>query len=290
VRLPSIDVALVQALVADQFPRWADLPVRPVDVGGVDNRTFRLGAELSVRLPSAPGYRFQVDKEQRWLPDLAPQLPLPIPVPVAKGAPGRGYPFGWSVYRWLPGEPANVAAPRDLTRFANAVAGFLAALHRVDATGGPAAGPDNFFRGGALSAYDEETRRAIEVLGGEVDQAAVTRMWETALSTAWTGDPVWVHGDIAVGNLLVIDGALAAVIDFGSSAVGDPACDLAIAWTLFSGSSRAAFEAALPLDQGTWDRGRGWTLWKALISLAPYAGSETGEAAEPRRVLRELLS
>lgn len=286
--LPSIDVALVRALVADQFPQWADLPVRPVDVGGVDNRTFRLGAELSVRLPSAAGYRFQVDKEQRWLPDLAPQLPLPIPVPVAKGAPGRGYPFGWSVYRWLPGDPANVAAPDDLTSFATAVAGFLTALHRVDATGGPAAGPDNFFRGGPLSAYDEETRRTIEVLGGEVDRTVVMRMWDTALASTWTRDLVWVHGDIAVGNLLVSDGALSAVIDFGCCAVGDPACDLAIAWTLFSGPSRAAFRAALPLDQGTWDRGRGWTLWKALISLAPYAGTNAAEAVEPRRVLREL--
>jgi aminoglycoside phosphotransferase (APT) family kinase protein len=268
--------------------------VRPVEFGGVDNRTFRLGDELSVRLPSADRYRHQVATEQRWLPFLAPRLPLPIPTPLAQGSPGRGYPFDWSVYRWLDGDSANAAPVADLTQFATDVAAFLAALHRVEAADGPPAGVGNFFRGGPLLTYDEETRRAIDALAGEVDRGAVSEIWDTALASTWSGPPVWVHGDIAAGNLLVVEGALAAVIDFGCLAVGDPACDLSIAWTMFEGASRAAFRAGLPLDPGTWARARGWTLWKALIGIAPYAGAadrSTGavEARPARRTLGRLL-
>ena len=225
----AIDVALARRLVADQFPHWAGLPIAGVAADGWDNRTFRLGAELTVRLPTGDWYAEQVAKEQRWLPVLAPRLPLPIPRPVAMGRPGCGFPYPWSVYRWLDGEPAAPARIADLAGFASAVAGFLAALAAVDATNGPAPGRHNFFRGGPLTTYADEALQAVDALGAEIPRDPVLRAWEDATATRWERDPVWLHGDVAPGNLLVRDGRLAAVIDFGCCGVGDPACDAVLA-------------------------------------------------------------
>lgn len=286
----EIDVPLVRRLICTQFPEWADLPIKPVENGGWDNRTFHLGEEMTVRLPSHAAYSLQVEKEQYWLPRLAPHLPLPIPVPLALGKPAEGYPWHWSVYRWLEGETATIERIADLRQFATTLAQFLFALQQADATGGPPPEAHNFYRGGPLTVYDGETRRAIAALDGEIDTDAATAVWEAALATAWDGEPVWFHGDIAVGNLLVERGQLSAVIDFGTSGVGDPACDLAIAWTLFEGESRETFRAALPLDDATWARGRGWTLWKALIAYAGLAGTNPPEARTSELVIAEVLA
>jgi aminoglycoside phosphotransferase (APT) family kinase protein len=285
-----IDVALARRLVDSQFPQWSELPIRPVEADGWDNRSFRLGSELTIRLPSGDWYAQQVDKEQRWLPVLAPQLPLPIPVPVARGEPEFGFPYAWSVYRWLDGEPAASARIGDLTRFAATLAAFLNALGRVDATGGPAPGQHNFYRGGPLATYEEETFQAIDALGNEVPVEAVKRLWDDATTTSWEREPVWFHGDVATGNLLVRDGQLAAVLDFGSSGVGDPACDTVIAWTFLSGASRERFRAALDADSGTWSRGRGWALWKALISLVGHLENDSPDAALARRDIEQVLA
>lgn len=286
IEVPPIDVPLVRRLVAAQFPRWAGLPIRPVDDDGWDNRTFHLGDTMSVRLPSAPGYAPQVDKEDRWLPVLAPRLPLPVPTPVGRGRPGEGYPFPWSIRSWIEGRAARVERITDLTAFARTLAGFLTALHRTEPTGGPPAGAHSAFRGAPLSTYDPETRRAIAALGDRLPVDTVTEIWTLALRSAWTGPPVWFHGDVAAGNLLVRAGRLAAVIDFGCCGTGDPACDLAVAWTLLSGTSRSAFRAALAVDDGTWARGRGWALWKALIRLDD---PDPVRAAEARHALDAVL-
>lgn len=286
---PAIDAALVRRLVTAQFPRWADLDVRPVEFGGWDNRTFHLGDDMTVRLPSAAGYTPQVAKEHRWLPLLAPHLPLPIPIPLAKGEPGEGYPFDWSVYRWLDGEPASSGRIDDPSEFATTLAGFLTALQGIDPAGGPPAGQHSAFRGGPLATYDADTRRAIDALHGQIAGAEVAAVWAAALAAHWHGSPVWFHGDVSAGNLLVAGGRLAAVIDFGQMGVGDPACDLAIAWTLLSGASREAFHTALSVDSATWARGRGWALWKALITLAEHLDSNPGEAAAARRVIDQVL-
>jgi len=287
----EIDEALARRLVDSQFPRWSHLPIEGVELDGWDNRTFRLGSELTVRLPTGDWYAKQVEKEQQWLPVLAPRLPLPIPTPAARGAPGAGYPYPWSVYRWLDGEPASTSPVGDRTRFATDLAAFLAALNRVDAAGGPAPGAHNFFRGGPLGHYEEEALEAMDALGDEIPRQAVQRAWEGAMSTSWDREPVWFHGDVAVGNLLVRDGRLAAVIDFGSSGVGDPACDMVIAWTFLSGPSRDRFRAGLGVDPGTWSRGRGWALWKALITLVGHleAGA-ADEAAKARHDIGEVLA
>jgi aminoglycoside phosphotransferase (APT) family kinase protein len=293
----AITPALVSRLIARQFPRWAELAVTPVEQDGWDNVTYRLGASMSVRLPSADAYAPQVEKEQRWLPVLAPLLPVAIPQPVAHGLPSADFPRPWSVHRWLAGEPASVGRIDDPVRFAHDLACFLDALHRVDVDGGPAAGAHSFFRGGPLTTYDAETRAATASLGRRIDADAVLTVWEEALASRCADSPVWVHGDVAPSNLLVRGGRLSAVLDFGCAAVGDPACDLAIAWTFFDAESRAAFRERRAPDDGAWARGRGWALWKALVTLArPHAGDADRAARRfgwrtgPGGVLEEILA
>lgn len=261
-----IDEPLVRRLVAAQFPKWKDLPIQPVALSGWDNRTFHLGNEMLVRMPSSSEYAAQVEKEQHWLPKLAPFLPLPIPTPLAIGEPMEGYPWKWSIYRWLEGETAASGYIANLSEFAASLAEFLSAFQSIDSTGGPLPGLHSFHRGGSLKVYDSEVRQAITALKDKIDVNAATKVWEKALATTWRGSPVWVHGDISAGNLLVQNGRLFAVIDFGQLAVGDPACDLAIAWTLFKGKSREAFRAGIPLDEGTWARGLGWTLYRSKFN------------------------
>ncbi|RUW55894.1 aminoglycoside phosphotransferase family protein [Mesorhizobium sp. M8A.F.Ca.ET.021.01.1.1] len=285
----TIDVALVRRLIAAQFPHWKNLAVRPVDFGGWDNRTFHLGDEMTVRLPSAAAYSLQVEKEHRWLPRLAPLLPLSIPVPLAMGVPAEGYRWHWSVYGWIEGETAKRERIADLSEFAADLARFLVALRYVDATDGPAPGQHNFFRGGPLTVYDGETRQAISALGNRIDTGAATAVWEIALAAAWEGPSVWFHGDVSRGNLLVEKGRLGAVIDFGTCGVGDPSCDLAIAWTLFEGESRDTFRACLAADEATWARGRGWALWKALIIAAGHIDVARAEIEESWRVIDAVL-
>ncbi|RKN11890.1 aminoglycoside phosphotransferase family protein [Streptomyces radicis] len=294
----GIDAALVGRLIAAQFPRWRDLPVTPVEVDGWDNRTYRLGTELTVRLPTAEGYAPAIAKEHRWLPALAPHLPLPVPPIVARGAPGEGYPFAWSVRGWLEGEVTTAERVADMRRFARDLAAFLRALWRVDATGGPVAGAHSFHRGAPPAHYDGETRRALAALAGlsdagidaGIDAERAAAVWRDALDATWRGAPVWFHGDIAANNLLVRDGELAAVIDFGTSGVGDPACDLVIAWTLFTGAAREAFAEGVGQDEGTWARARGWALWKAAISLEGALDTDPVGAAHHRRVIEEVLA
>lgn len=291
--VPSIDAALVRRLVASQFPEWADLPVRAVDHQGWDNRTFRLGAELSVRLPSAVGYVPAVEKEQEVLPYLAGRLDVAVPEPVALGGPGEGYPFPWSVRRWLDGTVAADADRLDRERLAVDVGAALRQLRSIPAAGGPVAGAHSFHRGAHPSHYADEVDAALETLGGSVDRAACERVWSAATATTWDGPAVWFHGDVAPGNLLVDgDGRLSALIDFGTCGVGDPACDLVLAWTfLCDGTDTTAparFREAVGLDAGSWARGRGWALWKALIMLAGSAGP--GDRAVHERLLAAVLA
>lgn len=276
----NIDLDLVARLVKAQFPRWADLPIKCIEPSGWDNRSFRLGDQMVVRLPSAAHYSAQVEKEQRWLPILARDLPFAVPLPLALGQPGEGYPWHWSVYSWIKGETVALHRLPDSREFARSLAAFLVALQRIDASLGPAPGDHNFYRGAPLEHYDRETREAIARLNGSIDASKVVGAWEAALGSRWRQPPVWVHGDISAENLLVSGGGLKAVIDFGCCGVGDPACDLVMAWTFFGPRERAAFRSDLPLDPGTWTRGRGWALWKALTLLAGGVGSSRRASAQ----------
>ncbi len=269
-----VPLDVVARLVCTQFPHWAGLPLTRIEPGGWDNCSFRLGETMLVRLPSAPWYANQVQREQFWLPRLASMLPLPIPHPLTIGLPSDEFAMAWSVYEWIVGEPATTAEVTDLATFATTLARFLAALQQIDPHGGPPPSTNNFWRGGRLAHYDPEVHAAVDRLGKAIDNNRVLAIWSTALATLHQGPPVWVHGDVAPGNLLVQSGQLHAVIDFGQCAIGDPACDLAIAWTYFDATTRLIFKQTLGVDSGCWSRGRGWALWKALVVAAGMSGTD----------------
>ncbi|HEY7211399.1 MAG TPA: aminoglycoside phosphotransferase family protein [Bryobacteraceae bacterium] len=267
----DIDVALVARLLAAQFPHWAGVPIRQLESAGTDHAMYRLGEEMLVRLPRIEAAAGQVEKEHAWLPQIAAQLPLAIPVPLAMGMPGQGYPWYWSVYKWLAGENAAVAHIGDYQRAALDLAAFVSALQRMDASSAPLPGAHNFHRGEPLAHRDARTREAIAALDGTIDTKLVTAAWDAALeATPWREPPRWIHGDLQPGNLLVKAGRVHAVIDFGGMCAGDPACDLIPAWNFLSARSRWAFRAALAADDATWARGRGWALSIALIALPYY--------------------
>ena len=281
----DIDTRLVGRLLAGQFPQWADLPIEPVPSAGTDNALYQLGDDMVVRLPRIHWAADDVDKEHRWLPRLAPLLPVAIPVPLVKGGPAEGYPWHWSVYRWLDGENPAVDRVTDPGRLAMEMAQFVAALHTIDPTGGPLAS-----RGVPLKERDAATHAAIEALHPMIDTTAVTAAWERALKApTWSGPPVWVHGDLSPGNLLIVAGRLGAVIDFGALGVGDPACDLIVAWNLLPAQARNVFRSALQIDDATWERGRGWALSIALIALPYYHHTNPVLAANARHVIGEVL-
>ncbi|MCB8983506.1 MAG: aminoglycoside phosphotransferase family protein [Ardenticatenaceae bacterium] len=284
-------VSLVQGLLRAQFPQWAGLPLRPVASAGTDNALYRLGDDLAVRLPRIEWAVAQVEKEHTWLPRLAPHLPLAVPQPLAQGTPGPGYPYPWSVYRWLAGE--NISPEKLVNPVQTAVdlAQFIVALQQIDVTGAPRPGPQAAARGKPLRGRDAATRQAIADLSGMIDAAAATAVWEAALlAPDWQRPPVWFHGDLLAGNLLFVDGRLQAVIDFGATAVGDPACDLMIAWGLFSGESRAAFREALGVDAATWARGRGFALSQAVIFIPYYLETNPVGVAYAQHTLAQILA
>jgi aminoglycoside phosphotransferase (APT) family kinase protein len=280
----ATDAALVGRLIAAQFPQWADLPIEAVRSAGTDN-------SMAVRLPRIPGASGQVEKEQRWLPQLAPRLPLAVPAPLAKGKPAEGYPWAWSVYRWLDGENATIDRLADPRQAALDLAQFIAALWKIDPASGPPPGPHNSFRGVPLALRDAPTRAAIAALDGSIDTAAATEAWEAALrAPAWDGPATWIHGDLQAGNLLAQQGRLSAVIDFGCLGVGDPACDLQVAWNLLSAEARPTFRAALAVDEASWARGRGWALSVGLIALPYYWQTNPVLAGIARYAIGEVLA
>jgi aminoglycoside phosphotransferase (APT) family kinase protein len=282
------DVALVRRLLAGQFPQWADLEIDPVVSYGTDHDIYRLGDHLVARLPRIEWATKQAAKEAAWLPRLAPHLPLAVPVQLAAGHSAEGYPFEWSVYEWLPGENANGTID-DLYQAAFDLAAFVNALRHVDTTGAhprPSRG-----RGAPLSELDEQVRQSIAQLGDRIDVHAALRSWEESLDApAWEGDELWVHGDLLPGNLLVVDGRLSAVIDFGGLNVGDPACDLQPAWNVFAGESRTRYRAELQVDDASWLRGRGWTLYQAVSALPYYWNTNPGMIRQASHALAQVLA
>jgi aminoglycoside phosphotransferase (APT) family kinase protein len=280
------DVGLVRRLLAGQFPQWADLAIDPVVSYGTDHDIYRLADHLAARLPRIAWATDQAAKEREWLPKLAPHLPLAVPVQLAMGHPAEGYPFEWSVYRWLPGENGTID---DLDQAAVDLAAFVNALRRVDVTGAHPRPPRS--RGAPLAELDEQVRRSIAQLGDRIAGDATVRSWEESLNApAWDGEEVWVHGDLLPGNLLVADGRLSAVIDFGCLNVGDPACDLQPAWNVFAGDSRTRYRAELQVDDASWLRGRGWALYQAVSALPYYWDTNPGMIRQASHALAQALT
>ncbi len=288
----DIDAGLVRRLLAAQFPTWAPLPLELVASAGTDNALYRLGDDMVVRLPRRQRPADTLAKERTWLPRLAPLLPLSIPVPLGDGVPAEDYPFAWSVYRWLRGEDAIAAPLTDGRRLALDLASFLAALWNIDSSDGPPPGEHNVWRGVPLATRDAPTRSAIDSLRAAIDVEPVTAAWEAALrSPEWKQPAVWIHGDLDSRNVLVEHGRLDAVIDWGCLGVGDPACDVMVAWKLLSADTRVVFRNALSLDDSTWARACGWALSQALVALAYYT-METNPTLviEARKWIAEVLS
>ncbi len=283
--------ALVGRLLASQFPQWAHLPIAPVASAGTDNALYRLGEAMVVRLPRVDWAIDQVAKEQQWLPRLAPHLPLTIPTPLAQGEPGEGYPWSWSIYQWLAGEVVTIEQLSDPTQAALDLAQFILALQQIDTTNAPLYGAHNSFRGEPLALRDAETRAAISTLRGLIDSELATAVWESAVAApAWSGPPVWLHGDLRPGNLLAHAGRLSAVIDFGLLGTGDPATDVMAAWLFLSAETRHLFRTALQVDEATWARGRGWALNFGAMALPYYQQSNPDLAAIAHRVIQETLT
>lgn len=262
----SFSIPEIKSLIAEQFPQWENLSITAIKPGGNDNCSFRLGNHLLIRLPSAEKYAEQVLKEQEWLPKFKSHLSFLTPEPIALGKPSESYPFHWSIYRWIEGDVASHKSITNLNQFAIDLASFLNEFHAIDATNAPTSGQHNFERGGNLAVYDAETQRDLSDLKNDIDVKTATEIWQQAIETKWEKNPVWVHGDLYPDNILVDKNKLKGIIDFGCMAVGDPACDLVMAWVFFDKRSRAAFKSHLNLDEDTWIRARGWALWKTIIS------------------------
>ena len=280
------DAMLVRRLLSAQFPQWADLPIEPVQSVGTDNALYRLGLDMVVRLPRTPGAVGSVDKDLRWMPKLAPLLPVSVPVPLAKGTPAESYPWEWGIYTWLEGENPSVDGVTGVDSLTRDLGRFVDAMQRIDLPGGP---PSH--RGVPLTAQDEEARSALEELGSMIDTDAATAVWDEALKVpAWSGQPAWIHGDLLPGNLLLHAGRLTGVIDWSALGVGDPACDMIVAWGLLPPSARDSFRAALSVDDATWARGRGWALSIGLIALPYYKETNPGLAATAQHLICQVLA
>lgn len=289
----SIDITstLAKKLIAEQFPEFADLPIRDVEKQGHDNRTYRLGEAMLIRMPTAESYALKVPKEQVLLPKLASYLTVNIPRPITMGVPSQDYPYPFSIYKWLEGRSLNLVVLEDkqIETLAVDLAIFLKELQSIKNIDGPTPGQHNWWRGDPISVYDTGAREQIAKLSGGIDTGKAIALWGRACETKWEKTPVWVHGDIATGNMLIKEGKLSAIIDFGGMALGDPACDLVIAWTFFKDKARDIFMEEISLDQDTWLRAKAWALWKATYELCASKDTQSHNVSFHKNIINEVL-
>jgi aminoglycoside phosphotransferase (APT) family kinase protein len=286
----EIDLSLARQLLADQLPQYAKLPLVRVASGGTENAVFRLGNDLALRMPMTPGAVPGLLKEITWLPVLAPHLSLEIPEVVATAQPGAGYPFPWAVVRWLSGDDALAAGVDSLRATARALGDFVAELQCIDMMEMPAPGAHGFTRGLPLAGRDAAVREFLGRCEGLVDIGWATEIWDDALSAPiWNGPPVWLHADLLPTNLLVRDGRLVGVLDFGTMATGDPAYDATPAWHVLDRATRPEFREIIGADDATWRRARGLVVSGAVIALPYYLHTNPSMVAMARRGIAEVL-
>ncbi len=298
-----IDLGLVRALVDRALPEYASLPISRLRASGSTNALFRLGDELLIRLPRQPGGSATIEKEARWLPHIAPLLPVSVPEVVAVGEPDLGYPERWSVVRWLEGDFPTVADPASYadptpTALARDLAAVVTALSDIPVPPGALADPElRMYRGAPIGSMDGGTRRSLaecrDISGLDLDFDAVLRMWELAMALPEPGSessPRWYHGDLLAENLLVRDGRLAAVLDFGGLAVGDPTIDLVVAWEVLDPAAREVFRRAVGVDDATWLRGRAWALALAVMTFPYYWSTMPERCASRLAIVRSVLA
>jgi len=279
----DVDVSLVRELVAEQFPEWGDLDLRQVPLTGTDNVIFRLGDDMGIRVPRIYWAVSQVDHELEWLDRFAPHLPVEVPIPLAKGEPGRGYPYSWLVYKWLDGEDLSHCHIEDPSRLASDAAEFVLALQQVDPTGAP-----RQYR--VLSKEDDSARAAIRELDGVYDADLMTAIWDAALEAEpLSRQNVWAHNDLLPGNLLTQNGRLTGVIDWSLASAGDPARDGMLAWA-FPPEARAVYRNALGFDDATWARARGWVVIQCAQYIPYYADTIPDAVEGAKQRLEAVLS
>lgn len=288
---PNITIPLASKLIANQFPQYAHLPITSVKKQGHDHRTFRLGDNMLIRMPTEQSYALKIPKEQKLLPLLKPYLPIAIPEPINMGSPSSDYPFHFSIYKWIEGISANHLKidNENLESIALSLAKFLKALHNIENIDGPAPGQHNWWRGDHVSVYDNGTRKQIQELSNIINKNKAIKLWECACRTRWNKKPVWIHGDFASGNIVIKDKKLFGIIDFGGMGIGDPACDLVIAWTFLNGKSREIFKKTIGLDKDTWLRAKAWALWKATYELCQIQDKDSEEAYYHKKIIDEVL-
>ncbi len=288
--MPTLDLAC--KLIAEQFSEYANLPIVDVEKQGHDNRTYRLGDHMLVRMPTAADYALKVPKEQELLPGLAKRLSVNIPAPIKMGNPSVEYPYPFSIYKWLSGKSINLLTLTDQEKeqLAFDMAKFLKELQAIMDIKGPEPGQHNWWRGDHVSIYDKGAREQIAELANFIDAPRALALWDQACATRWNKVPIWIHGDFAIGNILMDGGKLSAVIDFGGAAVGDPACDLVIAWTYLSGKARDIFISKMDMDPDTWLRARAWALWKATFELCQIPDKNSPEAGLQKRIIDEVMN
>lgn len=286
-----ITAELAHKLIIEQFPEFADLPVVSVEKQGHDNRTWRLGNHLLIRMPTEESYALKVPKEQDLLPKFASCFSIEIPVPVKMGNPSTDYPYAFSIYKWLEGISINLLILDNncKERLAADLAKFLKELQNIKHIDGPEPGQHNWWRGDHVSVYDSGAREQIMALSSIINEKKALDLWERACKTQWKHNPVWIHGDFAIGNMLMKDGKLSALIDFGGMAKGDPACDLVIAWTFFEGKARQIFINEMNLDEDTWLRAKAWALWKATFELCELKDKNSPEALIQKSIIDHVL-
>lgn len=289
---PTPTPYLARKLILEQFPEYASLPLKDVEKQGHDNRTYRLGDHMLIRMPTAADYALKVPKEQELLPQLANRLSVSIPAPIKMGKPSADYPYPFSIYKWLPGKSINLLTLTDQEKeqLAFDLAKFLKELHAITDIKGPEPGQHNWWRGDHVSVYDKGAREQIAELAEIIDAEQALALWDQACATRWNKAPIWIHGDFAIGNILIDGGKLSAVIDFGGTSVGDPACDLVIAWTYLSGKAREIFISKMDMDEDTWLRARAWALWKATFELCQIADKNSAEAEVQKRIIDEVMN
>jgi len=287
--MPTLDLA--RKLIAEQFPEYASLPINDVDKQGHDNRTYRLGDHILIRMPTAADYALKVPKEQELLPELAKRLSVSIPAPIKMGKPSADYPYPFSIYKWLPGKSINLLTLTDQEKeqLAFDLAKFLKELQAITDIEGPEPGQHNWWRGDHVSVYDKGAREQIAELAEIIDAGQALALWDQAFQTKWKKQTVWIHGDFAIGNILMDGGKLSAVIDFGGAAIGDPACDLVIAWTYLNGKAREIFIDEMNLDPDTWLRAGAWALWKATFELCQIVDKNSDEAQVQKKIIDDLI-
>lgn len=288
----TINKLLAHKLIAEQFPEYASLPITDIEKQGHDNRTYRLGDHMLIRMPTAANYALKVPKEQELLPDLAKALSISIPAPIKMGKASEDYPFPFSIYKWLPGKSINLMrlTDQDKEQLAFDLARFLKELQSINDVKGLEPGQHNWWRGDHVSVYDKGAREQIAELAEIIDARKALALWGQACTTRWDKAPIWIHGDFAIGNILMDGGKLSAIIDFGGAAIGDPACDLVIAWTYLNGKAREIFISEMNMDDATLLRARAWALWKATYELTQVVDKSSATALLQKQIIDEVMN